>query len=235
MSDATPPPPDATPPAPQARPAAHIERDRVGGDVAGDAVGAAAGKAVLGLADWARWSPRRQRVALTYMGVGAGIAVLFPFIASIGSALMINQAARLLGLRVAVPVVMVVAVVLGFVALYGGAHGTCRRTPIAPGAVVLGLLAGSMLPLALALWLALTQGGEAWWAVLGCVLSVPALVAGAKLGGERGLSVNLGKPQLGIGVLCAQCGYDLTGIPDHTRCPECGERMRYPRAGLPIA
>jgi len=29
---------------------------------------------------------------------------------------------------------------------------------------------------------------------------------------------------------CAECGYDLRGLPVHTRCPECGRRSE---AGLP--
>ncbi len=66
---------------------------------------------------------------------------------------------------------------------------------------------------------------QALWTGVGIATPLVAVLVGA-VHGVR-LAMKRRAIRRGIGALCAHCSYDLSGLPDHTKCPECGGIYRY--------
>ncbi|HEX2837278.1 MAG TPA: hypothetical protein VHN77_04020 [Phycisphaerales bacterium] len=66
---------------------------------------------------------------------------------------------------------------------------------------------------------------QALWTGIGIATPLIAVLVGA-VHGVR-LVMKHRAIRRGIGTLCAHCSYDLSGLPDHTKCPECGGIYRY--------
>ncbi len=112
---------------------------------------------------------------------------------------------------------------LSWAALYSGARNSFATKPIAPLSVAISVaIPGVIIGLVWAAWnvqptliLLACAGAGAWGMYKGAA-------AGAR---NAAMSV-------GIGDLCAHCGYDLSATPAHQVCPECGGTFRFDRARI---
>jgi DNA-directed RNA polymerase subunit RPC12/RpoP len=181
-----------------------------------------------------RWSERRIKATLGNAIVGFVLGVLAAPVWGMLSFLVLAMLGALLGfgplhsddIIYATPIAMLI----GWFALSVGARGTCSKSPVAPLGVAIGLGAGTFV--AASPWLGsfvlgvipLHEG-----LLVGAFMLVGSVqVVAAYRGGLKGLAARFGKPQVGVGVLCATCGYDLEQTPAHWPCPECGSTLRYP-------
>lgn len=188
-----------------------ITRDRAGS--ASDATGHPQSSGVTVRDVDARWTRRRARATLIYAGVGVVIGFLTAVV--ILGMLTLGERMRA-GYSICTFSAVVALVLLG---VYRAAYGTCMNRPVAPLGVAIGLAAGCLLPFA--------SGTPHLDAM---VVSLPTFAAFgicALWGGRRGVRRSLGDPVRGVGTLCAHCGYDLSGTPEHTVCSECGGQYRF--------
>lgn len=114
------------------------------------------------------------------------------------------------------------ALPLSICGAYRGAYGTCRANPVAPLGVSIGLFLGAQIYTVLLL----ANGWLVWEGAGTLILGLCFALAGY-YGGKRGVRRRFGLPQLGVGIVCAHCGYDLSATPAHAVCPECGGHYRY--------
>jgi len=165
-----------------------------------------------------RWTPRRIRNTAWYAIIGTLIGVLM-------GAVMFTIMLIFARLPITAPglIIGLLLLSLGPLGIFRASDGTCRATPVAPRGISIGLSIGAMfaiplglqlfrpLPLVIALALAMGTG----------------FFAAGYYGGKRGVRRRFGLPQLGVGIVCAHCGYDLSATPNHAVCPECGGQYRY--------
>lgn len=118
-----------------------------------------------------------------------------------------------------------VILALPLLGVYRAAYGTCRSSPVTQAGTCLGLFLGAQMRGVVAF-----AGGAPWPVLVGGTLLGLCLAAAGWFGGRRGVRHRFGPPSLGVGAVCAHCGYDLAGSPEHTVCPECGGAYRFASA-----
>lgn len=72
---------------------------------------------------------------------------------------------------------------------------------------------------------------QALWTGIGIAMPLVAVLVGT----VRGVRLAMKRRAIrrGIGNVCAHCTYDLSGLPDHTKCPECGGIYRHSGPPMP--
>ncbi|MFA6043481.1 MAG: hypothetical protein WC718_00730 [Phycisphaerales bacterium] len=166
-----------------------------------------------------RWTNRRVRATLAFSLVGLLVGFLSDVV--ILGALEMGQRMHSL---LAIPA-FAAAVLLVLLGVHHASYGTCVNRPVAPLGVAVGLTVGSLIPV--------LPAYQKLDVILVALPIFAALGICAFWGGRRGVRNSLGPPMLGVGSLCAHCGYDLRGTPEHTVCSECGGAYRY--ASMPPA
>jgi len=162
-----------------------------------------------------RWTTRRVSISIGYAIIGFLIGVFMTPVMSAVAFAPIDS--RLLAIAT-VPL----SCLAGGLIVAASARGTCRKSPAAPVAIAIGLFAGSLMLIPL-----IASGRLAWVAALAPAFGL-AQAAGGYFGALSGIRTWLGKPTLGVGVVCAHCAYDLDATPENWPCPECGGEWRYP-------
>jgi hypothetical protein len=107
--------------------------------------------------------------------------------------------------------------------LFEGAATAFATKPIAPRSVAIAVT----LPPALVAVGSMTSNIVASFVLFLCA---SAGAYGMFKGAQRG--ARNASMSVGIGDLCAHCGYDLSATPAHNICPECGGTFRFDRTTI---
>lgn len=177
------------------------------------------------------WSRRRIKGTAANAFAGFLLGIVGPAVWGVLGFLCTMAGANLLGLgRPDLLAAFPIAIVLGYATVYGAAHGTCSKSPVAPMGVALGISLGAfaaVVPHSASILRGTAPGQELVYIAAFLAVAGAQAVAALK-GGRRGLARRFGDPQHGVGVLCATCAYDLEHTPEGWPCPECGGMLRYP-------
>lgn len=164
-----------------------------------------------------RWTPRRIRNTASYAVIGFFIGGLMGMVMlAIGSIFLHAAMSPFLLIGLAI-------LALGPLGIYRASDGTCRATPVAPPGICIGLFIGAMFAIPIGFQLM----KPASLAIPGGIILGACFAVAGYYGSKQGVRRRFGLPQLGVGIVCAHCGYDVSATPDHAVCPECGGHYRY--------
>lgn len=170
---------------------------------------------------------RRLRRTVGYVIIALALGTLFiPIAAGFGfvvAGLILGN----LNVGMSHPLVILSAAALGALTsgagLFEGARNSFAKKPIAPRSVAIAVA----IPPALVAVGSMTSNIVASFVLFLCAA---AGAYGMYKGAQRG--ARNASMSVGIGDLCAHCGYDLSATPAHQICPECGGTFRFDRSKI---